>query len=264
MARLGTLSLSVTHLFQSSPVTDEMSLDIRLYKVGWPWSKGWESWIPLVTGSAACSPSISLSEILALLNGVGNRAKRFGPASHSGELVPAGCEVLPMLSTEAANLTTTGLYELLEKEYQSIEMIPCLSTVRNQLSPPCRAVAVGKLRRGSPAVLVSSGYLNCPLLHVFQVNERFYMQQNVSLKVWRTLTVNFGGDTQLAFFSCPIFLVNINWEISIRITSLNWGAARRDQPWVMVAGESCPWTFSWAALKHSKECKNIIKEPGCA
>lgn len=68
--------------------------------------------MPLVTGSAACLPNIYLSEILALLNKVGDQAVRFGTASHSGEFVPAGGETQPMLSTGAANRTMAAFYEL--------------------------------------------------------------------------------------------------------------------------------------------------------
>lgn len=68
----------------------------------------------LVTGSAASLPTIiSLS---ALLNEVGDQAVRFGTASHSGELVPAGGEVQPALPTEAANQTATDFNELFEEK----------------------------------------------------------------------------------------------------------------------------------------------------
>lgn len=100
--------------------------------------------MPLVIGSAACSPNVSLSEILALLNEAGDQAVRFGTTSRSGELVPAGGEGQPVVSTEAAHQTTAYFYELFG-EGISTEIIPWISMARTQMSPPCRAVALGEL-----------------------------------------------------------------------------------------------------------------------
>lgn len=66
--------------------------------------------MPLVPGSAASLPTII--SLLALLNEVGDQAVRFGTASNSAELAPAGSEVQPALPTEAANQTTAGFNEL--------------------------------------------------------------------------------------------------------------------------------------------------------
>lgn len=54
-------------------------------------------------------PDIYLCEILAFLNEVGDWAVRSGTTSHS---VPAGGEVQPRLSTEAANWTMADFYEV--------------------------------------------------------------------------------------------------------------------------------------------------------
>lgn len=105
--------------------------------------------MPLVTGSAACSPNTYLSETLALFNEVGDQAVRFGTTSHSGELVPVGGEAQPALSTEAANWMTADFYELFG-EGTLIEIIPWLMTARTQISPLRRAVAVGELCKGLP------------------------------------------------------------------------------------------------------------------
>lgn len=54
----------------------------------------------------------SFISLLALLNEFGDQAVRFGTASNSAELVPAGSKVQPALPTEAANQTTAGFNEL--------------------------------------------------------------------------------------------------------------------------------------------------------
>lgn len=101
----------------------------------------------LVTGSAASLPIIiSLS---ALLNEVGDQAVRFGTASHSGELVPAGGEVQPALPTEAANQTATDFNKLFE-EKSLIEINPRVSKVRTPKSPHCSVVALSELCEGLP------------------------------------------------------------------------------------------------------------------
>lgn len=103
--------------------------------------------MPFVPGSAASLPTIiSLS---ALLNEVGDQAMRFGTVSHSAELLPARSEVQPALPTEAAIQTTADFNGLFE-EKTLIEVNPCVSTVRTQKFPCCRAFALSELCEGLP------------------------------------------------------------------------------------------------------------------
>lgn len=65
----------------------------------------------------------------------------------------------------------------------------------------------------------------------FKLTEMSPSSGRLGVKVWKTLSINLGGDTwhhAFSFFFYPVSLVNINWEI-IRIASLERGAARGDQ-----------------------------------
>lgn len=111
--------------------------------------------MPLVTRSAASLPAII--SLLALLNEVGDQTVRFGTASHSAELVPAGAQ--PSLPTDAANQTTTDFNELFEEKIL-VEVNPWVFTVRTQKSPYSRGrgiVALSELRAGLPLSQAAHG-----------------------------------------------------------------------------------------------------------
>lgn len=54
-----------------------------------------------------------------------------------------------------------------------IEINPWLSVVRTQMSPPYRAVRLGRLHAGPPSNPVSLWYLGCLLFHMLQDNMWF-------------------------------------------------------------------------------------------